>query len=85
VCTSRTRNPAGMRITGEYPRLSRHEKLITIIALKTQQNKLLGSVDPWMSKSRLIERAEKVEEIVLLIQKIESSLNSGDRTCPTIP
>jgi hypothetical protein len=64
-----------MRIVGEYPRLSRHEKLITIIALKAQQNKLLGSVDPWMSKSRLIERAENVEEIVLLIEKIESSLN----------
>jgi hypothetical protein len=63
-----------MRIAGEYPRLSRHEKLITIIALKAQQIKLLSSVAPWMSKSRLIERAEKVEEIVSLIKKIESSL-----------
>jgi hypothetical protein len=63
-----------MRIAGTHPRLSRHEKLITIIALKAQQTKLLSSVGPWMSKSRLIERAEKVEEIASLIQKIETSL-----------
>jgi hypothetical protein len=47
-----------MRITGEYPRLSRHEKLITIIALKAQQNKLLGSVDP-LDEQVSIDRARR--------------------------
>jgi hypothetical protein len=47
-----------MRIVGEYPRLSRHEKLITIIALKAQQNKLLGSVDP-LDEQVKIDRARR--------------------------